>query len=151
MAQSLAQVYVHIVFSTKHRQNLLANAAIRQEMHAYLASILKALESPALLVEGMGDHVHMLCRLSRTATLAKIVGEAKRGSSKWIKTKGGQYAGFQWQNGYGAFSVSYSQVAAVREYIAHQEQHHQRMTFQDELRALLVKHQIEFDEQYVWD
>jgi len=151
MAQSLAQVYVHIVFSTKHRRNLLADAAIRREMHAYLASILKALESPALLVEGMGDHVHMLCRLSRTATLAKIVGEAKRGSSKWIKTKGGQYAGFQWQNGYGAFSVSYSQLAAVREYIAHQEQHHQRMTFQDELRALLVKHQIEFDEQYVWD
>ena len=151
MAQSLAQVYVHIVFSTKHRQNLLADAAIRREMHAYLASILKALESPALLVGGMGDHVHILCRLSRTVTLAKIVGEAKRGSSKWIKTKGGQYAGFQWQNGYGAFSVSYSQLAAVREYIAHQEQHHQRMTFQDELRALLVKHQIEFDEQYVWD
>ncbi len=151
MAQSLAQVYVHIVFSTKHRRNILADAAIRREMHAYLASILKALESPALLVGGVGDHAHILCRLSRTATLAKIVGEAKRSSSKWIKTKGGQYAGFQWQNGYGAFSVSYSQVAAVREYIAHQEQHHQRMTFQDELRALLVKHQIEFDEQYVWD
>ncbi len=151
MAQSLAQVYVHIVFSTKHRQNILADATIRREMHAYLASILKAHETPALLVGGVGDHVHILCRLSRTVTLAKIVGEAKRGSSKWIKTKGPEYAGFQWQNGYGAFSVSYSQVAVVREYIAHQEQHHQKMTFQDEVRALLVKHQIEFDERYVWD
>lgn len=151
MAQSLSQVYLHIVFSTKHRQNLLADETVRKEMHAYLAAILKAYDSPALLVGGIADHVHLLCVLSRKETIARIVGEAKRGSSKWIKTKGPGYARFQWQNRYGAFSVSYSQVATVRDYIARQEQHHQKMTFQDELRALLVKHKIEFDEQYVWD
>jgi len=151
MAQSLSKVYVHIVFSTKNRENLLPDEHIRTEMHAYLASILKAYDSPALLVGGMGDHVHILCVLSRTVALAKIVGEAKRSSSKWIKTKGAGYTGFQWQNGYGAFSVSFSKVDSVRDYIAHQQEHHQKMTFQDELRALLVKHGIEFNEQYVWD
>ena len=151
MAQSLSCVYVHIVFSTKNRENLLVDGNIRKEMHAYLATILKEYECPALLVGGMGDHIHALCTLSRKATLAKIVGETKRNSSKWIKTKGSELTGFQWQNGYGAFSVSYSRVAVVRDYIAHQEQHHQRMTFQDEFRALLVKHGLEYNEQYLWD
>lgn len=151
MAQSLSKMYVHIVFSTKNRDNLLTDEKTRKEMHAYLATILKEYDSPALLIDGMGDHVHILWVLSRNATLAKIVGEAKRNSSKCIKTKGPEFNGFQWQNGYGAFSVSSSNVDAVSNYIAHQEGHHQKMNFQDEFRALLAKHGIEFDERYVWD
>jgi REP element-mobilizing transposase RayT len=124
---------------------------MRTEMHACLASILKENDCPALLINGTGDHVHILCALSRNATLAKIVGETKRSSSKWIKTKGSQFTRFQWQNGYGAFSVSFSNVEAVRNYIAHQEEHHKKMTFQDEFRAFLTKHGVELDERYLWD
>jgi len=83
--------------------------------------------------------------------LAKIVGETKRSSSKWIKTKGPGLTRSQWQNGYGAFSVSFSNVHAVRNYIACQEEHHQSMSFQDEFRAFPTKHGVEFDERYLWD
>jgi len=151
MAQSLSKMHVHIIFSTKDRENLLADTTIRKEMYAYLATILKEYDSPALLINGTGNHVHILCLLSRNFALAKIVGETKRNSSKWIKTKGPEFNRFGWQNGYGVFSVSSSNVDAVRNYIAHQEQHHQTITFQDEFLGFLVKHGIEFDERYVWD
>jgi len=151
MAQSLSKIHVHIIFSTKDRENLLTDETIRKEMNAYLAKILKEYDSPALLIDGTGNHVHILCLLSRNFTLAKIVGETKRNSSKWIKTKGPEFNGFRWQNGYGAFSVSSSNVDAVRNYIAHQEQRHRRVTFQDELLGFLRKHGIEFDERYLWD
>ena len=151
MAQSLAKIYVHVAFSTKNQHKFLTDQSIRKEMHAYLASILKAYDSPALLIGGVSDHVHILSLLSRTHALSKIIAEIKRNSSKWVKTKGDALANFQWQNGYGAFSVSFSNVAHVQDYILNQENHHRRMTFQDELRALLIKHQVEFDERYVWD
>jgi REP element-mobilizing transposase RayT len=107
MAQSLTRIYIHVVFSTKNRESFLANENIRNEMHAYLAAIMKQYNSPAIIIGGTADHIHILCTLSRTHTLAKLIGEAKRNSSKWIKTKGNEYANFQWQNGYGAFSVSF--------------------------------------------
>jgi putative transposase len=110
MPQSLAQIYVHIIFSTKNRQPLLIDVNLRTELHAYLAKILKEFDSPALTIGGTGDHVHTLCLLSRTNTVAKIVGEAKRSSSKWIKSKSSDLASFQWQNGYGAFSASFSKI-----------------------------------------
>jgi putative transposase len=96
----------------------LVDAEFRREMHAYLASIMKAYESPAQIVGRMADHVHILRALSRSATVAKVIGEAKRNSSKWIKTKGGDLGLFQWQNGYGVFSVSFSRITGVREYIS---------------------------------
>ena len=138
------------MFSTKDRANSLADGGIRLEMQAYLATVFKEHESPALTVGGTQDHMHVLCALGKTTTLAKVIGEAKRNSSRWIKTKGGELARFQWQNGYGAFSVSHSNVPRVREYVDNQATHHQTMTFQDELRALLRKHGVRFDEQYVW-
>jgi len=151
MPQSLANIYVHIVFSTKNRESFLSDKTIRREMHAYIASVLKKYDSPALLIGGTSDHVHILGVLSRTNTLAKIIGEAKRSSSKWIKSRGRDLSGFQWQSGYGAFSVSYSNLPEVRSYILKQEEHHKKTTFQDEFRAFLKKHGIEFDEQYIWD
>lgn len=146
MAHSLAQLYVHIIFPTKRRQPFLAGPDIRRQMHAYLATVLNAYDSPALLVGGTADHVHILCSLSKTQTIAKVVGETKRSSSKWAKTKGRHLSAFQWQDGYGAFSVSCSNVSRVRAYIGRQEEHHRRTTFQKEFRAVLRKHGIEFDE-----
>ena len=95
--------------------------------------------------------MHILCALSRKLSIAKVVGEIKRGSSKWIKTKGRILTKFAWQNGYGAFSVGQSEVERVRRYIAAQEEHHQKSTIQDEYRALLREYGIEYDERYVWD
>lgn len=99
----------------------------------------------------MEDHVHILVRFGRTITQADWVKELKRVSNQWLKEQSVNYAAFEWQAGYADFSVSQSNLEEVREYIAHQEQHHQRMTFQDELRILLRKHQVAWDERYVWD
>ncbi len=151
MPQSLAKVLVHIVFSTKHRYPFLADRNIRNEMHAYLGGTCKQLDCPVLIVGGVADHIHILCSLSRNYSIAKVVGEMKRSSSKWIKTKGAALGKFSWQNGYGAFSVSQSQVDSVRKYIASQEQHHHKRTFQAEYRDFLKKYEIEYDERYVWD
>jgi putative transposase len=151
MPQSLAQIYVHIIFSTKNRRPLLIDENLRKEMHAYLAKILEQSDSPALTIGGTGDHVHTLCLLSRTNTVAKIVGEAKRSSSKWIKSKSSDMDSFQWQNGYGPFSVSFSKLSDVCDYIRNQIEHHHKMTFQEEYRLFLQKHGVAFDERYVWD
>jgi len=151
MSQSLAQVYLHIIYSTKHREPFLVDDGLRREMHAYIASIFKAYESLPLIVGGTTDHVHILCTLPRTETYAKMIGKSKRNSSKWVKTKDPKLSNFMWQNGYGAFSVSHSLISKVQAYISNQEQHHQKKTFQEELREFLTKHGITFDEQYIWD
>ena len=150
MSQSLANILVHMVFSTKERQQVPANTW-RPELEAYMAGILGNMDCPAVKVGSVPDHVHFLCRLSRTLTVAKMVEEVKKGSSKWGKTKAVALRNFHWQNGYGAFSVSPSRAPAVIRYIADQEKHHRRVTFQEEYRALLQKHHVAFDERYVWD
>lgn len=151
MAQSLSKVLVHIVFSTKNRYPFLREKSIRNEMHAYLGGTCKHLGCPVLIVGGVEDHVHILCALSRNISIAKFLGDMKRESSKWIKTKKGILSKFAWQNGYGIFSVSQSQIERVKKYIANQEEHHSKKKFQDEFRSLLKKYEIEFDERYVWD
>jgi putative transposase len=151
MPQSLANVLVHIVFSTKERRALLQSRDLRMEMHRYLAGISANLECPAIIVGGSIDHVHVLANQSRILALAEWVKELKRASSLWAKTKSPQWDLFQWQGGYGAFSVSQSQKGRVREYVDSQEAHHRRLSFQDELRQLFKKHEIAFDERYVWD
>jgi REP element-mobilizing transposase RayT len=148
MAQSLAKVLVHFVFSTKNREPLVS-VETRPELHAYLVGILANRNCPALQVGGTADHVHLLFSLGRTTTVADIVEEAKTGSSKWMKRRG--VSAFSWQAGYGAFSIGQSQVPAVVRYIRQQEQHHRRLTFQDELRGLFHRYDISFDERYVWD
>ena len=110
MPQSLAQIYTHIVFSTKKRQPLLTNEDIRNAMHAYLTGTCNNQDSPPLAVGGAGDHVHILCRLSKNLAIARLIKELKVDSSKWVKTKHADLATFQWQQGYGAFSVSPSHV-----------------------------------------
>ena len=105
MPQSLVQIYVHVVFSTKHRYPFLTEVDFRERTHAYLAGICNHLDSPAVRVGGVEDHVHLLCRLSKTHSMADLVRELKRDSSKWIKAEREELQDFHWQNGYGAFSI----------------------------------------------
>ena len=151
MAQSLAKILVHTVFSTKDRRPFLRKRELREELHRYLGGILANLDCQPIIIGGVEDHVHMLCALARACEPATMVKEVKRGSSIWIKTKGENMADFAWQNGYGAFSVGFSQIASVRSYIARQQEHHRKISFQDEFRQLLRRYEIEFDERYVWD
>ncbi len=151
MPQSLSAVYIHLVFSTKERRPFLRDKVVRESLHAYLGAVSKRLECPPLKVGGVEDHVHLLCRFARTITQAEWVKEIKRVSNLWLKEQSRDYLDFQWQGGYADFSVSQSNLPEVSQYIAAQEQHHKKMSFQDELRALLRKHNIEWDERYVWD
>jgi REP element-mobilizing transposase RayT len=150
MSQSLASVLVHLIYSTKNRHPFLT-PEIDPELYAYQATIFRELESPALLINGTPDHVHALFRLSRKAALCDVIEEVKKRSSKWLKTKGTSLAQFQWQAGYGAFSIGESGVPALREYIAKQKEHHRIKTFQEEFREFLKKYGLEWDERYVWD
>src|SRR5580692_416035 len=119
MPQSLARLHVHLVFSTKHREPFITHA-VRASLHAYLATVLQNSGCPAVLINSMPDHVHILFELGRTVAVSKVVEEIKTSSSKWLKTQGPEFSRFAWQTGYGAFSVSESNVAAVRDYITNQ-------------------------------
>lgn len=151
MAQSFAPVYLHIIFSTKERKKYLQNKSLRDELHRYLGGTCRNLDSPPLVVGGTEDHVHILCRLSRACSISKLLRELKRESSKWIKTKDKQLSDFHWQDGYGAFSISPSHVRALKIYIANQERHHEKESFQDELRRVLKKYGVDYEERYAWD
>ena len=151
MAQSLANILLHVVFSTKNRAPYLDPPAVREGMSGYLVGTLRNIGCPSLATHCVADHVHVLCQLSRTLTVAKLVEEIKTSSSKWIKQEHPRLTEFHWQAGYGAFSVSQSNAEQVRQYIANQESHHRQRTFQDEFRELLRRHELEWDERSVWD
>ena len=151
MPQSHSVVHIHLLFSTKDRRPYFRDPAVRAQLHSYLGGISKALECPPIIVGGVEDHVHLLCQLGRTITQADWVKEVKRISNPWLKQQGRDYVDFQWQGGYADFAVSKSDVEQVREYIANQEDHHRKMSYQDEYRALLRKHEVEWDENYVWE
>jgi REP element-mobilizing transposase RayT len=151
MAQSLIQIYVHIVFSTKGRTPYLHDTAFRDRAHAYLAGICKNQDSPALRIGGVEDHVHLLCRFSKTHDVSSFIRELKRDSTNWIHAENPTLPDFHWQNGYGAFSVSPSHVDVLIKYIANQVEHHRQESFQDELRRLCRKYGIDLDERYAWD
>lgn len=150
MPQSLANLYVHLIFSTKERHPYLTDA-VRPDLHAYMATVLANLNSTAVLINSVADHVHVLFNMGRTVTLAQVVEDVKKSSSKWIKTQGPNLASFAWQAGYGGFSVSESNVPKVANYIRGQEVHHRAKTFKEEYREFLAKHNIQYDERYVWD
>jgi REP element-mobilizing transposase RayT len=150
MGQSLVKNYLHIVFSTKYRQNLIL-PPVEEELHNYLGGTCKKLECPPLIVGGYTDHIHILCMLSKKMALMKLVEEIKSSSSKWVKTKAPEYANFYWQDGYGAFSVNPGHVERVISYIKNQKEHHRKKTFQDEYRKILQQYNVEYDERYVWD
>ena len=150
MGQSLVKNYIHLVFSTKHREALI-HPPVEAELHAYLGSVCNNLGCTVTIVGGYTDHLHILCMLSKKIALMKLMEELKSHSSKWIKTKGAGYENFYWQDGYGAFSVNPSEVDRVIAYIANQHEHHNKKNFQDEYRAYLKKYNVAYDEKYVWD
>jgi REP element-mobilizing transposase RayT len=151
VSQSLTQIYLHIVFSTKNRTPFLNDKPFLERIHAYLAGICNNQDCPALIVGGVEDHVHILCRFAKTIEVAELLRELKRDSSKWIKDEQPRLAEFHWQAGYGAFSISPSHVDALTAYIKNQEEHHRKESFQDEFRRLCKKYGIEIDERYAWD
>ena len=149
MSQSLGKILVHTVFSTKDRRPFLRDRKLREELHRYLGSVIANLDCQPIIVGGTENHVHILSTLSRTCQPAEMIKEAKRVSSLWLKTRG--IRDFAWQSGYGIFSIGISQVETARRYIAKQDEHHGKISFQDEYRKLLRRYEIEYDEHYVWD
>ena len=150
MPQSLSMNIVHLIYSTKNRHPWLT-PEIRPALFAYQAGVFKKLDSQSIVIGGVHDHLHALFVLSKNRALCDIIEGVKRSSSKWIKTQGAQFRDFHWQGGYGAFSVSQSQVPKVRQYIEQQEEHHKVLSFQDEFRAFLKRNRVDYDEKYVWD
>ena len=150
MPQSLSQLYAHLIFSTKDRRPFLKDD-IRQRVHGYLATSLRDMGSPFVVVGGVEDHVHILFDMGRIHAAKDFVELIKRESSKFIKTLRPNLDKFYWQRGYGIFSVSPTHREQVTQYIASQEEHHRTKTFQEEYRGFLNRYDIKFDEQYVWD
>ncbi len=150
MAQSLADIILHIVFSTKSRQPMI-QPEIESELYPYLNTICQKLNSPMIRINGVSDHVHILLSLGRTISVSKLIEELKSQSSRWIKTKGPQYRDFAWQNGYGGFSVSRTNVEGAIKYVTNQKEHHKKIGFNEEFLAMLDRAGIEYDERYLWD
>ncbi len=151
MGQSLSQIYIHLTFSTKGRLPLIRKSS-EAKLHAYIAGILKKMDSPALIINSVPDHIHILFRLSKNYALAKVVEEVKKNSSKWVKTNLDGIPHFKWQIGYGAFSVSSYKVEVVKNYILNQKKHHKKIQYKEELEEFVRQYDIiEYDEKYFWD
>ena len=150
MPQSLSIIIVHVVFSTKDRAPVLVGD-VRPKLHAYMAACVRALGCECTRVGGTEDHVHLGIRLSRTLSVAALVQDVKRLSTKWVKKQTTALAAFAWQRGYGAFSTGPDRESALVRYIDNQEEHHRELSFKDEFERLLAANGIEFDERYVWD
>ncbi len=150
MSQSLSQIYVHLIFSTKGHHPWLT-PVIQDRLFPYLASALNANDCPAIKVGGHIDHVHLLFRLSKNNAPSKVIGDIKSQSTKWLKAEFPELQVFSWQAGYGQFSVSPPGIDGVSRYIAGQAEHHRTVSFKEEFRKFLDKHGVEYDERYVWD
>ena len=148
MPQSLSQVYLHIVFSTKHH-NRYIHENIRPDLQAYIVGILSELNSYVIEIYANPDHVHILCNLPRTISIAQLVNKVKSNSSRWMKYRDETF--FKWQDGYGVFSVSQNDLENVKKYIMNQTNHHNTISFKEEMRRLFDDYYLEYDEKYVWD
>jgi REP element-mobilizing transposase RayT len=148
MSQSYCNLIYHIVFSTKARQGWLRDE-VRLRTHEYLGSAIQGEGGVALSVGGTSDHVHILAKLRQDHAVSDVLCKVKSNSSGWIHRTFAELIRFGWQDGYGAFTVSTSQVEKVRRYILDQEEHHRRMSFEEEFASLLQAHGIEYDERYL--
>ncbi len=150
MAQSLADIILHLVFSTKERRPWICSED-ENVLYRYMGGVSNDLNCPIIKINGMADHIHLLFQLGRTIAVSKFVSEVKSSSSRWLKTKGNHYQDFSWQDGYGIFSVSRVNLEGAKNYLASQKEHHKIVTFKDELLSLLKRAQIPYDEKYLWD
>ena len=149
MAQTLSKIYLHIVFSTKNRKNLI-DKDIEMQLYAYISELSKEINCNVLAIGGTENHLHVLSTISRNISVSDYVKKIKSGSSGWIKSQSIKYNSFYWQNGYGVFSVSESMLERTKNYIFNQKSHHRKISFKDEYLRLLDKHQIGYDENYLW-
>jgi len=150
MANTYTQIYLHIVFSVKGRQNLIQKKW-KDELHKYICGIVNGKEQKVYAIGGMSDHIHILVSIKPNMAISDLVRDIKANSSKWINEKGYIIGKFQWQEGFGAFSYAQSQLDTVIAYINNQEQHHQKKTFKDEYLELLQKFKIQYDEKYLFE
>jgi REP element-mobilizing transposase RayT len=148
MATTFSNLLYHIVFSTKDRMPAIG-PEIRERLYEYIGGIVRGEGGILLEIGGVHDHVHLLPKFKADTSVATMVRQIKTNSSKWMNDETEGVGRFEWQVGYAAFSVSESRVPAIRKYIQGQEQHHERVSFRDELVALLEKHGIEYDERYL--
>ncbi len=149
MASTLTNLLYHIVFSTKGRAPLITDE-IREPLFKYIGGIIRNHRGVLIEIGGVADHVHFLARFPARRTVSDMLRDIKSGSSAWINDER-RHEWFAWQTGYGAFTVSQSQVGTVTHYIRRQEEHHRQRSFKEELIELLRKHEIEYDERYLWN
>jgi putative transposase len=149
MSHTYTHLFVHVVFGTWDRAPLIVSQ-IHDELFTYMGSLARDTGAVPVIINGMPDHVHLLVSMPPTLAVAVLVREVKANSSRWIHERWPGRRNFAWQGGYGAFSVSQSVAPGVEKYIREQEEHHRKISFEEEYRALLKKHGIEFDERYLW-
>ena len=149
MSQSLSKLYVHLIFHVKNNVGLL-RLEDEKELYAYIGSLIKLSKSIPVNINGTDDHIHVLCLMSKNVSLADLLEDIKRNSSRWIKAKGTHYQNFAWQGGYSGYSVSQSKVEAVNKYIENQKEHHKHQTFREEYIQFLKENGIEYNEDYLW-
>ncbi|MCD7937508.1 MAG: IS200/IS605 family transposase [Tannerellaceae bacterium] len=149
MAQSLTQIYVHIIFHIKRKDNLIRENEM-EKLYAYIGSVIKSNDSIPILVNGTNDHVHVLCSLSKNIALSQLVQQIKQHSSRWLTAENSYYRYFEWQRGYGAFSVTSSTLNKTRNYIANQKKHHKKRSFREEYIFFLKEYKVDYNEVYLW-
>jgi len=149
MPQSLSKIYIHLVFHTKYNSPLIRKED-KSNLFAYMGSVIKSNESIPIIINGVENHVHTLCIMSKNISLAKLTEEIKRNSSRWIKTLDPHYATFAWQGGYAGFSVSQSMHDRIKKYIENQEKHHQKLTYQAEVEKFLKEYGVDYNAEYLF-
>ena len=149
MAHTFTNLLTHAIFSTRDRVPLIIDT-VRADLHGYLGGILRELRATPVIIGGTADHAHVLMRMPADLAVADCLRILKTNSSRWVKEKWPRQRAFGWQGGYGAFSVSESSRASAIRYIAEQDRHHRKITFQDEFLSFLKKHGMKFDERYIW-
>jgi putative transposase len=153
MSQSLSQQWVHIIFSTKDRFPYFKKEITQEKLYQYMRGICLNLHCHPLIIGGMEEHVHLLVNLDKKISLSGFIEEIKKSTSRWLKSQSHlefNLSKFYWQKGYGAFSVSQSTLDHVKSYIENQKTHHRKIDFKEELKLFLIKHKVEFNEDYLW-
>lgn len=150
MAHTFTHLLTHIVFSTKDRAPML-DAELKPRLFSYMGGIIRELGGQVMLINGPTDHVHILTTIPARISLSDFMRDLKANSSSWVHKEFPPRRTFGWQTGYGAFAVSHSNLEPVKEYIRNQEEHHRRLTFKEEFEAFLKRHEMAYDERYLWE
>ena len=150
MGHNFTNLLTHVIFSTKDRVPHI-KPELKADLHAYMGGIVRKINGKTVIVDGTGDHVHLLLWMPPKVSISETLRVLKSNSSRWLNQKRSGSPAFAWQTGYGAFSVSHSSAPTVARYIRTQEEHHQRISFQEEFVSFLKKNGIDYDERYIWE